>query len=108
MSEDEEDRELESRLRGFLDTELNGQLGRARQAFEKHLASGTASPAPRRGRRFIRTWTIGLVGTAAAASLAALWATPALRQAEPAGIAMTQPVPDDGPADVVATDSLAD
>src|SRR5688572_24171553 len=91
----DDDVELESRLRAYLETELSGQLGRARQAFERHVATGQTSRTPRAGGRgrFTRVLTIGIITTAAAASLAALWATPGLRQPEQPELATTQPGP---------------
>jgi hypothetical protein len=73
---------LDETLRHFLAAELDGQLGRARSAFEAHAAR-SGRPAtfarfhPRRTTR-ARLWAIGLAGAGAAmaASLAAVWAVP--------------------------------
>jgi hypothetical protein len=68
---------LDATLRRFLSTELDGQLGRARTAFEAHVARPAATHRPRRATRS-RLWVIGLAGAGAAmaASLAAVWAVP--------------------------------
>jgi hypothetical protein len=73
--EEESDDQLDAMLRTHLTSRLDAQLGRARRAFEAHLAEsrpqqGTASAVRS------RFWVIGVVGTALAASIAALWAVP--------------------------------
>jgi hypothetical protein len=79
-----DDARLDATLRGFLCAELDGQLGRARAAFEARATPSTRSThgAAQRQRRFSRSrvWVIGVAGagTAMAASLAAVWAVPLL------------------------------
>src|SRR5688572_11079436 len=74
--EDEKiDDPLDAMLRTHLAAKLDPQRGRARLAFETHLAA----TAPRQARSAplrTRVWVIGVVGTALAASIAALWAVP--------------------------------
>jgi hypothetical protein len=67
---------LDETLRRFLGEELDGQLGRARTAFETHVTR-SATRRPRHASRS-RLWVIGLTGAGAAiaASLAAVWAVP--------------------------------
>jgi hypothetical protein len=76
---------LDATLRGFLGAELDGQLGRARAAFEARAIPSTRTThgtVAQRQRRFSRSrvWAIGLTGAGAAmaASLAAVWAVPLL------------------------------
>ena len=76
---------LDATLRGFLGAELDGQLGRARAAFEARAIPSTRSAhgaAAHRQHRVSRSrvWAIGLTGAGAAmaASLAAVWAVPLL------------------------------
>jgi hypothetical protein len=57
---------LDATLRRFLSTELDGQLGRARTAFEAHVARPAATHRPRRATRS-RLWVIGLAGAGAVA-----------------------------------------
>jgi hypothetical protein len=73
---------LDALLREHLAAELDPQLGRAARHFHHYLAThdGVAthhSPAPRRA---LGGWVVGIVGGAMAASIAALWAGPALWQ----------------------------
>src|SRR4051812_33342382 len=85
---------LDGLVRQRLASELDGQLGRAESAFLRHVgmaqAGGAAAavspgelsaarPSSRRGR-FMRFggWTLSFAGAALAASIAALWAAPAL------------------------------
>jgi hypothetical protein len=78
-TEHDRDERLDDALRAYLAAELDPQLGRARRAFERHLA-GARPAAPRRARSRSRArgWVIGVVGTALAACVAAVWAVPAL------------------------------
>jgi hypothetical protein len=78
----------EGLVREYLATELEPQAGRAEAKFRQMLAQrGSAvSQTARRGWGFpnrFTGWSLGLVGTALAASLGALWAGPSLRQAAP-------------------------
>lgn len=68
---------LDATMRRFLGEQLDGQLGRARRAFESQVARRSATSRPRRATRS-RLWVIGLAGAGAAmaASLAAVWAVP--------------------------------
>jgi hypothetical protein len=86
---------IDGPVRRRLASELDGQLGRAEAAFLRHVgmaqarvpsAAATATRPPRPAARpashgrFMRFggWTLSFVGTALAASIAALWAAPAL------------------------------
>ena len=80
MDKEFNDDELDATLRAYLAAELDGQVGRAGQAFQEHLA--LAHPGARRQGGGIRStraglWMIGALGTAVAASVAAtMWAVP--------------------------------
>ena len=83
MDKEFNDDGLDATLRTYLSAELDGQLGRAGQAFQEHLA--LAHPTTRQrsaGTRSTRStraglWLIGAMGTAVAASVAAtMWAVP--------------------------------
>ena len=86
---DDEDARLDAALRDYLATRLDGQLGRSAFHFHRHLAGGSASGgaggAGALGSRRRSPgygpggWVVGIVGGALAASIAALWAGPALR-----------------------------
>ena len=68
---------LDAMLRTHLAAKLEPQRGRARLAFETHLAVAPPRQARRPGAPLRnRVWVIGVVGTALAASIAALWAVP--------------------------------
>jgi hypothetical protein len=84
---------LDGLVRRRLASELDGQLGRAEAAFLRHVGTAPAAgtPAtvttrprptvlPPRHGRFMRFggWTFSLAGAALAASIAALWAAPAI------------------------------
>jgi hypothetical protein len=88
--EDDGDARVETILRDYLSTRLDGQLGRAAAHFHRHLGghnTGTggsppgAGPSTRRRHHYNAGggWVIGIVGSALAASIAALWAGPSLR-----------------------------
>jgi hypothetical protein len=89
MNREYDEDEIENLLRDHLAAELDTQRGRARRAFEAHVAHvartgvGGASRAPAHGvlsrERRARLWVVGAVGTAVAASLAGLWAVPVAR-----------------------------
>src|SRR5437868_4921493 len=70
-------------LRDYLTAALDGQQGRAEEFFRRHVLSGRPQPAPKRAWRAggMRLWFCGVVGGAVAASLATLWAGPALLNA---------------------------
>jgi hypothetical protein len=91
---DDGDAKVETVLRDYLSSRLDGQLGRAAAHFHRHLGghhTGTgatpgAGPSTRR-RHYYNAgggWVIGIVGSALAASIAALWAGPSLRLYTPA------------------------
>src|SRR6185437_7091039 len=64
----------------------DGQLGRSEERFRQFLLQEQRAPAPRSSFRLpnrFRGWTFGIVGSALAASLAALWANPSLRTVAP-------------------------
>jgi len=76
-----DDKELDALMRQFLSSELDGQLGRAARHFRLHAAPGGAEYRAPRGpgpRRPAGGWVVGIIGGAIAASIAALWAGPAL------------------------------
>jgi hypothetical protein len=78
--------ELDALLREHLAAELNPQLGRAARHFRHHLATHGAGPSTHPAsppRRALGGWVVGIVGGAMAASIAALWAGPALWSANP-------------------------
>ena len=79
-TENERDEIVDEALRTYLAAELDPQLGRARRAFERHLA--TNAPAPSRRVRS-RGWVIGAVGAALAASVLAVWTLPGFRPPAP-------------------------
>ena len=80
---DDEDAKLDAVLREYFSSRLDGQLGRSAAHFHRHLrGAGGASGASRpRGLGFSPGggWVVGIVGSALAASIAALWAGPSLR-----------------------------
>ena len=88
LSDDNDDAgaKLDGLLRDYFASRLDGQLGRAAAHFHRHLgggSTGTGAGAPPRTRRHHYNpgggWVIGIVGSALAASIAALWAGPSLR-----------------------------
>ena len=102
MSKEYNEHELDETLRAFLSAELDGQLGRAGQAFEEHLrlahpAVAAAAPAARRGRTRATgapLWVIGALGTAVAASIgAAVWVAPVGQQVPDDRVALTHTRP---------------
>ena len=74
--DDDIDDGLDAMLRTHLAAKLDPQRGRARLAFETHLAATSPRSAHRPAPLRTRVWVIGVVGTALAASIAALWAVP--------------------------------
>jgi hypothetical protein len=92
-----EERQVEGMLRGFLADSLNGYQGRSLKSFQKHLEAGPQlrltsdldappnpglpKPKPIAGHSSLRqmTWLMGAFATGVAASLAIVWAVPALR-----------------------------
>src|SRR6266516_3558209 len=98
---DDEDARLGVVLREYFSSRLDGQLGRSAAHFHRHLrGAGTGSgPGPgggtrRRGPAFGGGgWVVGIVGSALAASIAALWAGPSLRFYTPAGPSGNPPGP---------------
>lgn len=83
-------------VREYLSAELDGQVGKAEARFRQML-SQQQPPAPVHRNRFrfphrFEGWTMGLIGTALAASLAALWAGPSLRQVTPEHHDVTAPI----------------
>ena len=92
MKREQQDQDLERLLREHLAAELDGQLGRSRRAFEQHLAhTRTAAPSLTASRPAAqKTWLLAAaVGTAVAASLAALWAVPIVRTSHPVPVVGT-------------------
>ena len=94
LSDDADDAKLDALLRGYLSARLDGQLGRAAAHFHRHLggdSTGTgAGPGTGPTRRRHPNpggggWVIGIVGSALAASIAALWAGPSFRLYHPDG-----------------------
>jgi hypothetical protein len=86
--DDCDEQEIDEALRAYVAAELDPQLGRARRAFERHVMKPARRPAP---RVYARGWVIGVIGTAAAASVAALvWAVPGLMQ--PRGSRLIDPI----------------
>src|SRR3954470_24469153 len=93
-SDDNDDAKVETILRDYLSSRLDGQLGRVAAHFHRHLGgynTGTSSPGagPSTRRRHYYNpggggWVIGIVGSAVAASIGALWAGPAPRLYTPA------------------------
>ena len=75
-----DDEALGAILREHLASELDPQLGRSLERFRHHLRGDGLVP-----RRAWGGWLVGIVGGAMAASIAALWAGPALWPARPAG-----------------------
>src|SRR5687767_51326 len=87
---DPEDAATDAALRDYLASRLDGQLGRSAAHFYAHLRPAGAGPTPRRrGAGFGHApgggWVVGIVGSAIAASIAALWAGPSLRTYTPPG-----------------------
>jgi hypothetical protein len=88
--DEQNDDEFDAMLKTHFASELDPELGRARGAFEEHVARRDAavrSPQPFR----VRGWMIGVVGTALAASIAAVWAVPTVWRGE------TKPLVNDTP-----------
>ena len=80
--------ELDAMLREHLRAELDGQLGRSARRFRDHLRGNGLVP-----RRAWGGWVVGIVGGAMAASIAALWAGPALWPTRSSAPGLTQAVP---------------
>src|SRR5688500_2843194 len=78
-----DDGPLGAAMRDYLSAELDPQLGRAAARFRRHLrgpdaaSTGGGPGSPGRPGRW-GGWVVGIVGGAMAASIAALWAGPAL------------------------------
>lgn len=73
-------------VREYLSAQLDCQVGRAEARFRQFLAEQHRPSARRNPFRLPNRfggWTLGVLGTALAASLAALWAGPSLRQVTP-------------------------
>jgi hypothetical protein len=73
-----DDGQLDALVRGYLSRELDGQLGRSAARFRQHLRGEGSGASPLPPRRGWGGWVVGVVGGAMAASIAALWAGPAL------------------------------
>jgi hypothetical protein len=75
----------ETMVREYLSAELDGQVGRAEARFREMLAGQQARQAPDSYRlpTLFRGRTLGLIGAALAASLAGLWAGPAIQRMAP-------------------------
>ena len=88
--------ELDALVREYLSAELDPQLGRAARRFSDHLRGHPAggSPVPFGPRRGWGGWVVGIFGGAVAASIAALWAGPALWPPAPNTGAPIVPVAD--------------
>ena len=98
MSSDfENDDQLDEMLSQHLKSKLDPQRGRARLAFETHLLV-SGKPARKFGPQVVRprVWMIGIVGTAVAASIGALWAMPSMFpvKATPNPVTLSEPVTD--------------
>jgi len=93
----DDDATLDAVLRDYFSSRLDGQLGRSAAHFHRHLrgagagsGTGLGRARPRRSPGFGGGgWVIGIVGGALAASIAALWAGPALRFYTPPGGAIS-------------------
>jgi hypothetical protein len=98
-NEEQLDLPHETLVREYLSAELDGQTGRAEARFREMLARRHAEQASQSYRLpgFFRGRMLGLVGAALAASLAGLWAGPALRQMVPSS------PPTGGPVNVSPT-----
>lgn len=76
----------EMALADYLSSTLEEQVGKSEARFKRFLAEqdsiASRPPAFHRVNRFAG-WTLGLAGAALAASLAALWAGPSIRQMTP-------------------------
>ena len=92
LSDDNDDAKLDLALRDYFSSRLDGQLGRAAAHFHRHLGGGStgtgtgAGHGPSHRRRHPNTgggWVMGIVGSALAASIAALWAGPSFRLPAP-------------------------
>lgn len=90
-----DDPALDALLRDHLSRELDGQLGRSAGHFRNHLRGEGDGGGPLSPRRGWGGWVVGVVGGAMAASIAALWAGPALFPAS----SPTQPFPGAAAAD---------
>ena len=83
-----DDGPLGAAMRDYLSAELDPQLGRAAARFRHHLrgpdatSTGGGSGGPGKPGRW-GGWVVGIVGGAMAASIAALWAGPALWPPKP-------------------------
>jgi hypothetical protein len=88
LNNPDNDEALDATLREHLRAELNPQLGRAADRFRQHLRGDGLVP-----RRAWGGWLVGVVGGAMAASIAALWAGPALWPPRPTGPAGAPVVP---------------
>lgn len=101
----EYDDDLDEKLRVHLAAELDGQLGRAERAFRDEVRLATPVLATRLRTSRSHVWTIGAVGAAVAASMAAMWVVP-VAPPDDAFMAATQP---GGPGDIalMATPSEA-
>jgi hypothetical protein len=75
----------ETMVREYLSAELDGQVGRTEARFREMLAAQQTARGHDSYRlpTFFRGRTLGFIGAALAASLAGLWAGPALRQMAP-------------------------
>ncbi|HZL35642.1 MAG TPA: hypothetical protein VFC78_10060 [Tepidisphaeraceae bacterium] len=92
----------EQMVREYLSAALDGQTGRAEARFRQFLREEQPAPiaykAPKHSSRF-RGWPLSIAGAALAASLAALWAGPALHRIAPdersrPSVATTDSTPD--------------
>jgi hypothetical protein len=86
---------VDEALRAYLASELDPQCGRARRAFERHLAATarTGRRGPGSRSHTMPAWVVGAVGTGLAASVAALvWAVPSLRESEHPTIVQPFPI----------------
>jgi hypothetical protein len=87
----------ETAVRAYLASQLEAQTGRAELRFRQFLAQ-QKSPAGRANQPTLRLpnrfggWTLGIIGAALAASLAALWAGPSLKPITPAGTNGSTPI----------------
>jgi hypothetical protein len=86
MNDESNDPQRDETLRRHFAAALDGQAGRARAAFERHVEQQRGAPGRGRTRpRGARAgmWVVAGVGAAMAASLAAIWAVPLMRTTPP-------------------------
>jgi hypothetical protein len=91
---DEKDDAFDASLRKHLAAKLDAQRGRARRAFEAHVGAERTRDASLQPARPL--WVIGVAGSMLAASIAALWAIPFVRDTGDVPL-VTDSIPDTRP-----------